>query len=199
MSCLKDHLLSRLLQLDFDGDERLFTPEERNELRLININRIVESKVIRINYTSYDVHREHDCLRPDRHSFLMTLSREEDPERHPFWYCQLIKAFHVEVHFCPGGVSRSQEKLEVLWVHWLGVDPDHKWGFWRCALPKVGFVPEDADSPAFGFLDPSLVIRGCHLIPAFIDGHTVQLLRRGVSVARLPGETDDWASYYVNM
>jgi hypothetical protein len=129
----------------------------------------------------------------------MTLLREEDPEHHPFWYCQLIKAFHVDVHFCPGGVSRSQEKLEVLWVRWLGIDPDHRWGFRWCALPKVGFVPKDADSPPFGFLDPSLVLRGCHLIPAFIDGHTDQLLQRGVSVARLPGETDDWASFYVNM
>jgi len=60
-------------------------------------------------------------------------------------------------------------------------------------------VPEDGDSPVFRFLDPSLVIRRCHLIPAFIDGRTDQLLPRGMSVARLPGEIDDWAGYYVNM
>ena len=192
-------MLSRLLKLAFDGDEWTFTPEQRNELRLLNVGRIVESKILRINYTSYDIRRGHDALRPDGHSFLMTLSREEDPDRHPFWYCQVIKAFHVEVHFCPGGVSHAQEKMEVLWVRWLGMDPDHQWGFRQCALPKVGFVPEDADSPPFGFLDPSQVIRGCHLIPAFIDGRTDQLLPRGVSVARRPGETDDWASYYVNM
>ena len=129
----------------------------------------------------------------------MTLSREGDQESHPFWYCQLLKVFHVEVYFCPGGVSGSKGMMEVLWVRWLGMDPDHKWGFWRCALPKVGFIPEDADSPAFGFLDPSLVICGCHLIPVFVDGRTDQLLRAGTSVARQPGETDDWARYYVNM
>ena len=89
--------------------------------------------------------------------------------------------------------------MEVLWVRWLGVDPDHKWGFRQCTLPKIGFVPEDGDSPAFGFLDPSLVIRGCHLILAFVDGRTDQLLRGGASVVRQPGQIDDWARYYVNM
>ena len=49
-------------------------------------------------------------------------------------------------------------------------------GFRQCTLPMIGFVSEDGDSPAFGFLDPSLVIHGCYLIPAFADGHTAQLL-----------------------
>ena len=165
----------------------------------LNLDRVVESKILRINYTSYDIRQAYNCVQPDGRSFLMTLSREEDPDRHPFWYCQLLKAFHIKVHFCPGGVSHSKEMLEVLWVRWLGIDPEHKWGFKHYALPKVGFVPEQGDSPAFGFLDPSLVIRGCHLIPAFANGRTDQLLWRGHSVARLQGETDDWAGYYVNM
>ena len=177
----------------------MFTPDQRNDLRFLNPNRIVELKMLRINYTSYDIRRAHDCLRTDRQSFLMTLSREDEPEGHPFWYCQLLKAFRVDVCFCPGGVSGSKETMEVLWVRWLGIDPDFKWGFKQCALPKIGFVPEDGDSPAFGFLDPSLVIHGCHLIPAFINGRTNQLLRGSASVARQPDEIDDWARYYVNM
>ena len=199
MKHLKDHLLSRLLTLDFDGDERPFTPEQRNELRLLNLDRVIESKILRINYTSYDIRRAYDSLRSDCRSFLMTLSREDDPDRHPFWYCQLVRAFRIDVHYCPGGVSRSKETLEVLWVRWLGNDPGHKWGFKYGALPKIGFVPERGDSPAFGFLDPSLVIRGCHLLPVFADGRTSHLLWEGESVARLRGETDDWAAYYVNM
>lgn len=55
-------MLSRLLKLDFDGNECLFTPEQQNELGLLNINHIVESKILCINYTSYDIHRGHDCL-----------------------------------------------------------------------------------------------------------------------------------------
>ena len=55
--CIKDHLLSRLHHLDFDGDKRLFTPEQQNNLHLLNPDQFVESKIIHINYTSYDIHR----------------------------------------------------------------------------------------------------------------------------------------------
>ena len=192
-------MLLRLYNLNFNGDEHLFTPEQCNSLRLLNLKCVVESKILQINYTTYDVHRAYDCLQPNRLSFLMTLSREDDPDRHPFWYCQLLKAFHIEVHFCPGGISSPREVLEVLWVRWLGIDPGYKWSFRQCALPKVGFMPEQGDSPAFSFLDPSLVIHGCHLIPTFADGRTIQLLWRGPSVARHHNETDDWMGYYVNM
>ena len=198
MPRLKDHLLSRVLGLEYDGDERSFTAQQRNELRLTNVDRIVESKIFRVNYTTYDIRRDHDTLRPGRNSFLMTLSREDDSAAHPFWYAQLVKAFHIQVHFCPDGVSRSKETMEVLWVRWLGIDLQHQWGFREAALPKVGFVP-DEDGAAFGFLDLSLVIRGCHLIPTFSSGRTDQLLQRGPSIARQPGETDDRAAYYVNM
>ncbi|KIO10578.1 hypothetical protein M404DRAFT_73317, partial [Pisolithus tinctorius Marx 270] len=111
----------------------------------------------------------------------------------------VVKAFHIKVfHVGPNARCRSQQTMEVLWVRWLGVEPNYSWGFQVAWLPKVGFVPE-SDSNAFGFLDPSLVIRGCHLIPSFSDGHTTLLLRQGASVARCPNEDDDWHSYYVNI
>jgi hypothetical protein len=75
--------------------------------------------------------------------------------------------------------------------------PHYRWGFKEGRLPKVGFVP---DSPtAFGFLDPSLVLRACHLIPAFADGRTDDLLRHGPTAARPCGEVNDWTAFYVNM
>ncbi|KZT64013.1 hypothetical protein DAEQUDRAFT_635146, partial [Daedalea quercina L-15889] len=64
-------------------------------------------------------------------------------------------------------------------------------------LPKIGFVPM-SDELAFGFLDPSLIIRGCHLMPAFADGRTIELMPVH-SIARPPDERDDWASYYVGV
>ncbi len=42
-------------------------------------------------------------------------------------------------------------------------------------LPKIGFIP-DSDEFALGFLDLSHVVRGCHLIPSFIDRKTKDLL-----------------------
>ncbi|KAF8426794.1 hypothetical protein L210DRAFT_3565833 [Boletus edulis BED1] len=46
---------------------------------------------------------------------------------------------------------------------------------------------------------PSSVIRACHLIPAFAGGRTAALMKPGPSLGRLPGETDDWGSFYVNI
>ena len=57
-------------------------------------------------------------------------------------------------------------------------------------------MPENGESLAFGFFDPSLVVCGCHLILAFVDGCTNQCLCGGPSVARLPSESENWARYY---
>ena len=66
-------------------------------------------------------------------------------------------------------------------------------------LPKVGFV-EVTDEDGFGFLDPDLVIRGSHLIPAFHSGRTRDLMPfDGPTVAHAAVEKDDWANFYVNM
>ena len=80
--------------------------------------------------------------------------------------------------------------------------PDYAFGRHLARLPKIGFIP-DSDEFAFGFLDPSLVLRRCHLIPAFEDGRTTELLTTtttcSITEARPSGEKDDWANYYVGM
>jgi len=88
--------------------------------------------------------------------------------------------------------------MEFLWVRWFGIDPEHRYGHRAARLPKIGFVP-DSDPVAFGFLDPLLVLRGCHLIPAFNDGRTSDLLMASCTAARPPHEDDDWAAFYVNI
>ena len=96
-------------------------------------------------------------------------------------------------------MGSGEESVEFLRVRWLGIDPDHRSGFRHARLPKMGFVPDD-DPDAFGFLDPSHVIRGCHLIPAFADGRTTSLMPyQGEMLARTPGEDEDWVYFYVNM
>ena len=129
----------------------------------------------------------------------MVLSREEGPSAHPFWYVQVLRAFLIPVvHVALDARNHSPQTMEVLWVCWLGIELGYRWGFKVARLPKIGFVPETDENP-FGFLDLSLVIRGCHLIPAFSEGRTDTLLRHGESFARQPGETDDWCAFYVNM
>src|SRR5262245_22695215 len=82
-------------------------------------------------------------------------------------------------------------------VRWFSIVPGYRYGPKIARLPKVGFMHSTDDS-AFGFLDPSLVIRGCHLIPAFADGRTSELLP-SPSIALPIGETDDWKAFYVMM
>ena len=89
------------------------------------------------------------------------------------------------------------QHMEVLWVQWFSLVPGHWFGS-KVELPKIGFIP-DMDPLAFRFLDPSLVICGCHLIPAFNDGCIMELLTASPTAGQPPDETDDWAMFFVNM
>lgn len=129
----------------------------------------------------------------------MVMSQEAGPNAHRFWYARVLGVFHAQVVHCgPAAINRSTQRVEFLWVRWFGIDVDHRYGLKAARLPKVGFVP-DTDPLAFGFLDPSLVVRGTHLIPAFFDGRTPSLLTALPTAGRPLAETDDWTAYYVNM
>ncbi|KAF8126478.1 hypothetical protein EV363DRAFT_1114492, partial [Boletus edulis] len=93
---LKDHLLSRILELDYDGDERTFTPEERNAIQLTNVEKVVWSRVLRINYPTYDIREAQDTVRMSRRDGIMTISRDDE---HPFWYARVLMAFHIMLRF----------------------------------------------------------------------------------------------------
>jgi hypothetical protein len=47
----------------------------------------------------------------------------------------------------------------------------------------------------FGFLDPSEVLRGCHIVPAFTRGKR-HLNSKGLSYCAQ--DSSDWIEYYVN-
>jgi hypothetical protein len=156
----------------------------------------------RVNYTTYDIRRDYDTINPRTHPFVMMASPEvkTNQSAHPFWYAQVLGVFHAEVqHTGAQSKSLAWRVMDFLWVQWLGIDPESSFGHRQAKLPKLGFVPE-ADELAFGFLDPALVIRGCHLIPAFREGRTSTLLAtRAPTEARHKDEIDDWVNYYVGM
>lgn len=144
--------------------------------------------------------RDQDSVNPRTHSDVMVISPETGPDAHPFWYARVLGIFHTEVlHTGPHSRNNGAQRMEFLWVRWFGVEPNYRSGFKAARLPKVGFVPED-DPNAFGFLDPALVLRGCHLEPAFAGGRTCELLKTVSPTAARPlHETDDWANFYVTM
>ena len=139
-------------------------------------------------------------MNPRTHCDVMVLSPETEAGAHPYWYARVLGVFHAKVlHTGPAAKNRSVQHMEFLWVRWFGIEPDYISGRQTARLPKIGFVP-DTDDNAFGFLDPSLVLRGCHLVPAFAAGRTHSLLHTtSLTAARAPDETDDWVNYYVVM
>lgn len=184
--------------MPFDGDQTPFSDADRNTVKIID-NEIFSAKVLRVNYTTYDVRRDQDSMNPRTSADIMVLSQETGPDAHPYWYARILGVFHLRVlDLAPGATNRSLQHIEVLWVRWFGMVPGCRYGSKVARLPQVGFVP-DTDPLAFGFLDPSLVLRGCHLIPAFNDGRTPNLLRALVTAGRPPDETDDWVAFFVNM
>jgi hypothetical protein len=196
---LKYHLLARILGLDYDGDEIEFTSAQRNTITFIN-NRLYRHKVLRVNYTTYDMRREQDSLNPRTHADIMVLSHENDASAHPYWYARIIGIFHVMVHFSGlsshPGIEHGARQMNFLWVRWFGRDLTYKSGWKARRLHRIGFM--DAEQAcAFGFLDPEQVVRAVHLIPAFAFGRTSDLL--APSIARPACDNDhDWLYYYVS-
>ena len=148
------HLLSQLLSKGLDGDDpHLFTDEERNSVRLIN-NIIFSAGQLSVNYTTYDVRRDRDTINPNAHPYVMLRSPEVGAGVHPYWYAQVLSIYHANVSTThPAAPRHSAQRMEFLWVRWLGIEPGYCSGSKVARLPKVGFV-EDANEDAFGFLDP---------------------------------------------
>ncbi|KIO03576.1 hypothetical protein M404DRAFT_26885 [Pisolithus tinctorius Marx 270] len=196
---LKDHLLERILGVDYTGDPPSFSDADRDNL-IISHNMMYEHQMLRVNYTTYDLRREQDTINPCTRADIMLLSHETDDCRHPYWYTRVIKIFHVNVRYYDNNASSDGIKqMNVLFVRWFGRDNGRPGGsgFAARRLYRVGFISDD-DPDAFGFLDPDVVIRGVHLIPAFSLGRTSEYL--GPSFVR-PDEDlhEDWRYFDVNM
>ncbi|KAG8914468.1 hypothetical protein FRC02_004978 [Tulasnella sp. 418] len=190
---LHNHILGRLTGREFDGEEGNFTDNERAGL-IIYKNRLYKHAHLRCNYTTYDVQREQDIINPriPSRSFIMVSAAAGT---HPFWYARVLSIFHIEVIHTAFGIS-DPKRMEVLWVCWMGEDPDHVGNDRKCRLHRVGYVPNTPGQGAFGFLDPAVVIRGSHLIPSFEFGYTEDLLDR--SHWWDDEEMGDFTNYYVN-
>ncbi|KAH9476649.1 hypothetical protein JR316_0010562 [Psilocybe cubensis] len=198
---LKDHLLSRLLGHDDNSDESLYyTDEDRHHVRIIH-DRMYKHKRCRVNYTSYDLRRCQDTMNPTSHADIMVLSGNEELDGHPFAYARILGVYHVDIkHTGPKSRSNLVHRMDFLWVRWFELDSTFVGGWETRRLHRLQFVESDS-SAAFGFLDPSLILRGSHLISAFAHGTTTA--RLGPSIARVSGEKKmqdkDWNYYYVNM
>ncbi|KAF7296983.1 hypothetical protein MIND_00930500 [Mycena indigotica] len=190
---LKSHLRQRLLGSEYDGDDTCFTDEE-----LINVvlekDALYSHATLRVNFTTYDLRRDQDVINPQSRKFCI-VAGQDPQDRHELWYGEVLGIFHTRVLLADQ--PNKARRMEFLWMRWLQRDVTYRCGLKAKRLPRVHYMPHDVPD-TFGFLDPSDIIHGCHLIPAFAHGHTTQYLPK--SMARQASEQDkDWKYFYVNM
>ena len=88
-----------MLGREYNGDEDGFTTEERSRLSVVK-DRMYLHKVVRLNYTTYDMRRGQDTINPRTHPNIMLLAHEDDEEagEQPYWYARVLSVFHVHAH-----------------------------------------------------------------------------------------------------
>jgi hypothetical protein len=170
---------------------------------LFQHDRLYTHHLLRINYTTYDIRRAQDVINSSTsHCNIIVAPSSEDEEElqptpHGFKYARVLGVYHSNVIYTgPGGYPDHQpRRMEFLWVRWYeNADAaGTTTGFNFSTLPFLRFPPM-ANEKSFGFVDPSDVLRACHLVPAFARG-PLHSDGKGMSVhAR---DQSDWRGYYV--
>ncbi|KAF8835303.1 hypothetical protein BDN67DRAFT_871601, partial [Paxillus ammoniavirescens] len=204
---LKTHLLPRIRQLHSEEpcDEAEATtaaPQQSpmsnaGQLPLPMLNHIIlkancmyRHRILCVNYTTYNLQRQTDMVNPGTsHRHIMPLSPAGIGGHH-FRYARVLGTYHANIIYT-GSNSRDYRphRIEFLWVHWFELIPGPL-GWAHTALDRLWLAPVDADD-TFGFIDPADMLRCCHLIPAFTDGHANEATSEGLL-------SNEWRYYYVN-
>jgi hypothetical protein len=167
---------------------------------LFQKDRFYQHNIMRVNYTTYDVRRARDIIHPSTsHCNIMVLAGSRDngdsASDHPFRYAQVLGVYHANVVYVgPGMIGYQPRRLEFLWVRWYRTLDTVNSGWAARKLDRVQFEPMTNDS-AFGFVDPSDVLRSCHIVPSFAKG---RLHADGKGLSRCARDSSDWVAYYVN-
>lgn len=189
---LQCHCLARLTSLS--STDAVFPSRDYSEVEF-HKDRIYPHTRIAINYPTYDVKRAQDPVGTNtKKRDIMLLATDGGENGPPFRYGHILGIFHVKVRHRK--LASEYERHDVLHVRWFRQDAHFDSGWAARRLDRIEFLPSD-DAAAFGFVDPAVVIRGSHLIPAFAHGRTHTLLRSlGPSIAQ-EGPDGDWRYYYV--
>ena len=172
--------------------ERLYQDPEMEERVLIKDDTLHKHPLMTINYTAYDLKREQDLVHLNfgNQAVMVYSPTSEDPE--PWLYAHVTAVYHLFI-FTPS--DPEPKRLELLWVRWMKRDPSQLRGPNAGRYTRISFIPHSGvPGEAFGFVDPSHVIRGCHLIPAFDLQRTRDQL--GPSIFR--DAKGDWRAFYTN-
>ena len=172
--------------------DRLFPDGDSTEPLFIQNNTLYNHPILTINYTSYDLQRKQDIIhlgysREGIMVYTPTLGGDE-----PWSYAKILAIYHVVVRTAS---DPEPKRLTALWVRWMERSTSGLIGLNSQNYTQVSFVPwSGVPGTTFDFIDPSHIIRGCHLLPAFALGRTHDLL--DPSIAR--DREGDWRAYYAN-
>lgn len=162
-------------------------------------------RLIRFNYTTYDVRRAQDVVNHGTsHCNIMLLNKptgdnvDEIPTSpdHPFLYARVIGIYHANVIYTGTGmINYNPTRFDFLWVRWYqrsmdDTSPRNRQSPYR--LDRLSFPPI-ATEGAFGFVDPADVLRSCHIMPVFRQGKCGE--ENGMSTCAR--DSEDWNSYYI--
>lgn len=121
---------------------------------------------------------------------MLLKHRDDDADDSNYRYAKVLGIHHVNV-IRVGNVYESR-RFEFLFVRWYELVQSHTWSTHN--LGRVRFIPLES-SDAFGFVDPAMVLRACHIIPAFSRG---QRNPSECGISPIAGDHQDWREYYVN-
>jgi hypothetical protein len=210
---LKKHLLPRIksrLGIATENDNRSDTsvvrtscpvsPADDWQAVLLKHDRIYKHKLMRMNYTRYDVRRAEDVIHTGTtgHCNVMVLNPDwealDTSDDHPFWYARVLGIYHANVMYIgKDWTDYSPHRIEFLWVWWYELrNGNNNWSTRH--LDRVSFPPM-VDENSFGFIDPDDVLRSCHIIPVLGDGMARQ---DGVGLSYCAQDHSVWKSYVIN-
>ncbi len=178
---------------------------------LIPNDRIYAHRLVRFYYTTYDVQRMEDIINPrTSHCNIMMLNSNwsnkspagqsnSSTDGHPFLYGRVIGIYHTNVVYIgPGMKDYEPVRFDFLHVRWFKLEEPRNrkpTGHVSSTLHCLSFPPV-AHKDSFSFVDPGLVLRSCHLIPAFSRG---KLHPDGIGISLMSKDHMDWKFYYINM
>jgi hypothetical protein len=172
--------------------DRLFTSADTDERVFIKDDTLFEHPLLTFEYTAYNMQREQDVVHLNfGNQTVMVYSLASDGVE-PWLYAHIVAIYHV---FVCTMANPEPKRLELLWVRWMERDSSQLKGANSSQHARISFIPHSGvPGEAFGFMDPSHVIRACHRIPAFDLGRSCD--RLGPSMAR--DVKGDWRAFYAN-
>ncbi|QRV80198.1 hypothetical protein RhiJN_08213 [Ceratobasidium sp. AG-Ba] len=192
---LKRHLLARFLGTHNHPD---FNDQNLGQIH-IQKDRMYRHRTLRVNYTTYDVHRDQDVLNPSTSHSVVLLPAELEPgsNDHPFIYAKILGVYHAKV----GYGNNLPRRMDFIHVRWLYYDYERPGGWETNRLDRLSYIKCDNSqdiTDSFDFIDPKDIIRAAHLIPEFAAGTTTGFLQAATSISHDNSDQTDWNGFYVN-